>query len=370
MYFSEHNWAIGGGVAKAVNPGAYFKLQFTGSSTVSLKLQPNGYSGQYMNIAYQINDEQMVQKAVNGDTTQIKLASNLDTSSNYILTVYIYNSMQELNRWDPAAPSLDALFLEGVLLDASAVTQQPELRSGRAIFFGDSITEGVNAQGEIWEQMGQKWLHNWNWNLYANSSTKTWVNAVAAAFDVEYSQIGFGSLGWTVGGGGNVPPFFTPGDDKNSSWNKIMDGAPRDFTNVDFVVVLHGTNDGLQGKPEEQVVESVRQWLSALRDVAGKNLKIYLTVPFGNFCSNALNRGYNLYQNDHLERFQETDTNTFLIDLSKRGMTGLTGFVDGGTLQSCDGIHPRGGNSFVARHGELGAMLATAIKDAQPPAEH
>jgi len=364
IYFSEHNWVIGSSVAKAVNPGAYFKLEFTGSSIVSLQLQPNGYqqtyfcSGQYMNIAYVINDEQMIQKAVYGDTTKINLASHLDTSSRYTLTVYIYNSNQELNRWDPAAPFLAGLFVEGVLLDARAVAQQPKLRPGRAIFFGDSITEGVNAQGENYDSRRDKG----DWNLYSNSSTKTWVNAVAAAFDVEYSQIGFGSLGWTVPGGGDVPPFFTPGDDQNSSWNKIMAGAPRDFTGVDFVVVLHGTNDGLQGKPKEQVVESVRQWLWAIREVAGENLQIYLTVPFGQFCAEALDEGYMLYQKDHNKRFDCSDTRLFLIDLCDLAAVGLTKFVpEPGTLQSKDGIHPRGGNSFVARHGELGAMVATRM---------
>jgi len=361
MYFSEHNWVIGSDVAKAVNPGAYFKLEFTGSSTVSLQLRPNGYqkgcccSGWYMNIAYHINDEQMVQKAVYGDTTKIKLASNLDTSSRYTLTVYIYNSMQELNRWDPEAPTLDALFLKGVLLDASATTQQPKLRPGRAIFFGDSITEGVNAQGENYNGTWDRG----NWNLYANSSTKTWVNAVAAAFDAEYSQVGFGSLGWTVSGGGNVPPFFTPGDDQNSSWNKVMNGAPRDFKGVDFVVVLHGTNDGLDYMPQEQVIKSVTQWLLAIRKVAGDDLRIYLTVPFGQFCADALNEAYKSYQKDH------SDKNLFLIDLSEPAAAGLIGWADANSLQSKDGIHPRGGNSFVARHGELGAMVATQIMKTQ-----
>ena len=49
----------------------------------------------------------------------------------------------------------------------------------------------------------------------------------------EYSQIGFGGLGWSVGGGGAVVPVFTPGDPSRSSWNQIYDGMPRTFTGDD-----------------------------------------------------------------------------------------------------------------------------------------
>ena len=62
---------------------------------------------------------------------------------------------------------------------------------------------------------------------------------------------------------------------------------------------------------------------------------------------------------------------TFLIDLgaeAARGlecggwMVGCVGAygtrISGPSEEACDGIHPRGGTNFTARHGELGAMLA------------
>lgn len=55
-------------------------------------------------------------------------------------------------------------------------------------------------------------------DLCANAATKTWGTTVAAAFGAEYSQVGFGSLGWTVAGAGGVPPFYIPGNEVGSSW--------------------------------------------------------------------------------------------------------------------------------------------------------
>ena len=68
---------------------------------------------------------------------------------------------------------------------------------------------------------------------------KTWGRAVAAALECEYSQIGFGGLGWAVPGGGGVVPLYTPMNPAQSSWNQIFAGAPRNFgPDIDYVFVL------------------------------------------------------------------------------------------------------------------------------------
>ena len=71
------------------------------------------------------------------------------------------------------------------------------------------------------------------------SPPKTWGRAVAAALECEYSQIGFGGLGWAVPGGGGVVPLYTPMNPAQSSWNQIFAGAPRNFgPDIDYVFVL------------------------------------------------------------------------------------------------------------------------------------
>jgi hypothetical protein len=92
-------------------------------------------------------------------------------------------------------------------------------------------------------------------DLCGNAATKTWVPAVAAALDAEFSQVGFGGLGWVVGGGGGVAPFFTPGNPAKSSWDRVWSGAPpRKFAGLDYIFVLHATNDGFRGHKNNRQV--------------------------------------------------------------------------------------------------------------------
>lgn len=123
--------------------------------------------------------------------------------------------------------------------------------------------------------------------------------------DCEYSQIGYGSLGWTVPGGGGVVPFYVPGQPNESSWAQIFAGAPRTFANVDYVFVLHATNDGLRAKGTPAsvaaVTASVHAWLGDVRAAVGAATRVFLTVPFGSFGAaqapvGALAAGFHAYQ--------------------------------------------------------------------------
>lgn len=142
----------------------------------------------------------------------------------HTLVFYVYNSKQSANRWAHVLEGGASIIVEGVTLDDGAVTAKPTLRPKNILFYGDSITEGVNAECENPDPTCR------GGDLCANAATKTWGPTVAAALGAEYSQIGFGSLGWAVSGAGGVPALFTPGNDAKSSWNKVYDGTARDFT--------------------------------------------------------------------------------------------------------------------------------------------
>ena len=437
LYFSEQNWDVqhgGGGrggagagaeVALAVNPGAYVKLSFLNSSSITLRLQPvegqnasasltarTGHrrhgrtgqqsidasllhasfhesqenihnirpppppttvDGQYMNLIYSCDNGPYKIVPVSSNTSEIVLATNLgdvDASNPHTLVLYIYNALQ-INRWENPTDRGSALVVKGISLDATAVTVPPILRSKRAVFFGDSITEGCAAQCQpdpgchVDKSQG---------DLCSNAATKTWGPAVAAALGAEFSQVGFGGLGWLCGGGGGVPPFYTPHNDSRSSWNKIWRGAMRNFSNVDYVFVLHATNDGIEtqkGQNPAAVAASVHGWLTALRNAVGPSTEVFLTVPFGGFGAanrpvNALPQGFAAYQGN----LTQNDTRTHFIDLGREAAIGLEcwpwnvhytpayGSRCGPSFAGCAGIHPRGGTGGSARHGELGAMVA------------
>jgi hypothetical protein len=229
------------------------------------------------------------------------------------------------------------------------------------IAFGDSITEGINA---ACSRSGPR--------NSPDAATKTWVQPVAAALGAEYGQVGFGRQGFTITGNGQVPPFFTPGVPENSTWDKVYEYTPRSFAAIDYIFILHATNDGLNAEacPQRGVVESCEGWLHAVRAATGPNTAIFVVVPFGGFGAknppiDALPTAFANYQKAN------PDKNAYLIDLGAEAAKGLEcggwmpGCVGGygttsigASLAGCDGIHPRGGTNETARHGELGAMLA------------
>ena len=68
---------------------------------------------------------------------------------------------------------------------------------------------------------------------------------------------------------GNVPPVFTPGNDSYSSWNKIDANNPRNFGGqLDYIVMGHGTNDGLNNRPASAVQAAAYAWLVAQRAIS------------------------------------------------------------------------------------------------------
>jgi hypothetical protein len=344
-------------------------MSFTGQTGPPLlHLTPNDPTApgvQYMNIVYSVDDWELIELPILSNTTTLVLTPTpsgpLNKTAVHTLVVMIYNSKQGDNRWSaPFAPRGAGLLVRGVELEDGAVAiARDDLAPKRCLIYGDSITEGVEAQCHPASDC------TIGGDLCGNSATKTWGRAVAAAFDCEYSQVGFGSLGWTVGGGGGVVPVFTPGDPSQSSWNQIYDGAPRTFENIDYVFILHATNDGLRqkGTPASvaAVTESVHGWLEAIRNAVGAETHVFLTVPFGGFGAaqepiGALKAGFDLYQGI-ADTAAPKDTRTHYIDLGPAAARGLTHFGIH-SIESCGGIHPRGGTRYSARHGELGAMLA------------
>ena len=307
LFFSPGNWQITDALASTVNPGAYAKLSFRGSSSVALLVDamPCLWSS-CMTLSYSIDGLplQLKDNPVRDGTVSIPLAEKLDPSTTHSLAIHVYNSIQYGNRWldvgqAPYTDQRQALLLWGVLLDDGAQAIPSKLRPKRLLAFGDSITEGV---GAVCEGQG---------DLQTNAATKTWVQATASALSAEYGQVGFGRQGWTIEGNAQVPPFFTPGlalSDKNSTWGYVFEGAQRSFAALDYVFVLHGTNDGLSPatSPPSRVVAACEGWLHAVRAAVGSQTVVFLVVPFGGFGSanppiNALAEAFSAYQSSAVD---------------------------------------------------------------------
>jgi len=335
-YFTELNWLMSPdhSYAQTQYPGAYFKIGFTGTSISLLLNQSNTPTGHYANVKYIIDDLPAVTFGLPAPTNRVVLATGLK-SGNHNLVVYLQNSYQLVDRW--YVPTC-VFRVTGLEIDANSVTYPPVLRPKRMLVFWDSIGEGVRVLGVNGD------------DLVVNEATESWSFGLAAALDAELSMAAFGAQGWSIQGFGNVAPFFTPGNDSYSAWNKLDSKHPRVFnkSQIDYVFCGHGTNDLLNLRPDQLITDSALGWLIAIRAVIPTRTHIFLTVPFGGFFKNAITSAYKIYQQKYIN-----DVNTHFIDLGTAGSYGLTWFAFNGTAVSGDGLHP-----LAWRDGQLSAMLA------------
>jgi lysophospholipase L1-like esterase len=298
------------------------------------------------------------------------------------LVVLVQSSVQQFDRWGRSAdkPPACSLRLRAIelLLPQGCSAVPPDLRPRRVLAFGCSITEGVCTSVEPGGTRGG--------DLGCNAASETWVAALARSLDAEYGSVGFGRQGWCVEGNGGVPAFHpvtTPAgayeEDQMGaaagSWAWAWTGRPRDFGGggdgsgggrlaiPDFIVIVHGTNDGLAHSSAEVVARSVASWLRAARARLGGSPRLFLCVPFGGFGgpsqppAGALADGFARYQS------LTPDTKAHLVDLGPEATLHLTEFriLNGRydpTAESCDGIHPTG-----ERQRQLGTRLAAIISE-------
>jgi lysophospholipase L1-like esterase len=231
--------------------------------------------------------------------------------------------------------------VSGLELDPGAtVYADPDLRSRRALFFGDSILDGA-------------------FNLGAETDAlQSWAEPVAARLGAEPARVGFEAQGYTVSGGsetGNVPPFFLPDDRSQRTWDyldswhsRLVRGrfAPR----PDYVFLCHGVNDASRRVPAPRVEAAVRGLLPRLRAAAGASAVLFVLVPF-----DGSNRAPIAAAVSDFCR-ATSDRRCHLIDVSKAARAlARRGTAADGSRWSFDGLHPS-----AAAHAELGDLVAEA----------
>jgi len=355
-YFTEYNWykSNDSSFARTANPGAYFKVGFTGTS-VSLTFGNFLLNTSFMNLLWSVDEAPYKQVTLPFGGNTLTLASNLPAGNHHAI-LYVMNSIQQNDRWNTPLVSVS---ITGLILDTGAKTLPPVLRKYRAMAFWDSIGEGVlniaitgfarNFSENLWEN---SLLGN---DLTENDSHKSSLMVLGAGLHAEISFVAFGAQGYTRTGSGGVVPVFTPGNDKQSAWNKFdaqnsrlgPNGQLR--PNPDFIICGHGTND--RPTPADQLQQAVYGWMIAQRQ-ASPDSWIFPVIPYGGFQADAITNAATAYKT------KTNDPKFVLINLGSEATEGLLG---GGvaTAFAVDGLHPS-----AARDGQLGAMLAVAIADA------
>ena len=155
IFFSDYNWIRTGATASTANPGAFLRASFSGGS-LALLVDGTALAGQSVKLRYSVDDRSMGfilpnATAAGAGATPIALPvpALAGGRSRHTLELILYASNQQADRWHGGTKGGGGayLVLAGLRLDGGAgLAPPPVVLPKRALVFGDSITEGTNAQ--------------------------------------------------------------------------------------------------------------------------------------------------------------------------------------------------------------------------------
>ena len=311
LYFSPYNWnTVGNNRMQTAAAGAYFKANFTGTSFTAifdtyLLSATNGATSNWPRLVYQIDGGAWQSTQINQNI--MALASGLSAGSHTIRCA-LKMIIETYDRW--TGPD-NALRLLAVAVDTGSSISTPTIKTKKAIFFGDSITEGFRVNGSNSSTDGD--------------STKDYAFLLGDDIDVEFGVIAYSGQGWSDTGQGNVPTFTDAWDYHSSGVSRLVGGV---FSSTpDYIFINHGAND--TGVADATLRSVVTATLAEIRTAAPTS-EIFLIMPFGQGRTKltAITNGENDFG----------DENVIHIDLGASGVTWATL----NPTYSYDGIHPNG----------------------------
>ncbi len=273
---SPYNWyQVGSTSITAVNPGAYVKFNFTGTSlTVALDLSNLVDQGVasvlWPVIAYTVDGVRTVRQIISTDTT-VTLATGLaDATHSLRLDLIGVDEGGTIDRW--TLPRM-ALVLTSFAVDSGkTVTRGALLNGGYMLAYGDSITEGAVALGAYLDPPSYAQIED---------ATKGYQAVIAQYLNMEYGNVAFAGQSWS-GGVQNVPGL-------PSSYNLYSAGRTRLFVPVPNIVTI---NMATNGTP---VAATVTTFLGTLRAAVGAACRIVFIIPFGQQNAATLTTAYDDY---------------------------------------------------------------------------
>jgi lysophospholipase L1-like esterase len=226
VLFSPYNWDIQASSAKTINAGAYFKAIF-GGTTCTLNFDMTGIASPLPQISYRVDRFGAWISVPIAATVVITIPSDTADYANkggHLLEVLVKSMTETQARWSTQAT---AVKLTGIVLDAGKTLGAPPALPLKAIFYGDSITEGVRTVNMTATNDTDR-----------NDAGQGWSLEVGRILGAEVGNVGFGATGFNVSGSGSVPAL-------PSSYNYLYSGVARSLASQpDFIVLMEGTNDG------------------------------------------------------------------------------------------------------------------------------
>lgn len=315
ILFSPYNWNVLSGSAKTINAGAYFKVKFSGASC-TLNFDLTSVSSPVPKIAYRVDGILGFTEVDIASSVVISMPSVTTDYPLHLLEVYVKSTSAATNRW---GGSNNVVNLSGISLAIGGVLSKPTELPLRALYFGDSITEGnvsLNAGGD---------------NTLQSNAMQSWSLESAKILGAEIGNVGFGGQGWLAYGAGSVPDF-------GSTYDKLYSGVTRSLSiEPDFIVINHGTNDAAD------VTAAATAVLNSLL-AATTSTAIIVMRPFNGARSSEIQAAIAASSNP--SRIKYIDTTGWFV-----------------TANSADGLHPNGFESIT----NLSHRTADAIRSIVHP---
>lgn len=196
----------------------------------------------------------------------------------HYVKVILKSSVESQHRW--FAPIEAKVGIKGI--EAEGFSEL--LPDNRKIieFIGDSITEGISIDVGYTNYGGIFDMVFWD------DSTAGYAWLTAKELDMRPVIMGYGSLGTTKKGSGNVPAV-------EESYPYYCDSEPMESVNADYIVINHGTNDC--GADKEVFINAYYKFLISVRKRNTKSKIISLT-PFSGALAEEINTAVKKYNED------------------------------------------------------------------------
>jgi len=317
--------------AEAAMPGAYLKARFKGSRTIELIVDGTANhscpASSMPVVEYSIDEGafHVVPLTRTDQVYTLPIADGLVVGKPHRIEIYFRAADLTKNRW---SASTTHLRIAGLTLDAGGSLLPYPARPGKAIGFGDSITEGVGADGLFtsWQLLG------------VNNARGTWFPIVCGALNCEYGQLGSGGQGMTRTI--HLPPLPETWDRYDPTTSRLTNGML--LPQPDYVFCCMGTNDF-----DKDIAADYTRWLTAMRSACPHTRFFCLVPPLG------------VHQTEVAAavaaRNQKGDVHVYLVDIGPLRTAFRSG--QGATQLAHDGVHPSGYG-----HALLGARIAVEVQ--------
>lgn len=228
IVYSPYNWLVGSGAAETINPGAYFKTCFTGSS-ITLNFNVTNNATPVPQLWYSIDGQPYIQIESLAATEALTMPTTTTAWALHTLLVVVKSTSEFVTRWTPQDA---AVILTSITLANGATVSVPSVFPANILIYGDSITEGyhtVNSNGS-------------GTNDCDGSDSTLAYSCLESPLGSEVGVVGFGGQRLAITGGqGGVPALIT-------SYNLLWSGQARTFTPAPNLILINiGTNDFTNG---------------------------------------------------------------------------------------------------------------------------